>query len=348
MKKIILYGILLSLTCIGCLVLFTLYLRFSYLIVPFHQTVNYEIKLKVAPREGYYKFEPGVYQNPSMSTSFTINSDGFRGVIQKSDLQNGLSIVALGESSTMGIEVNDGDTWPALLQDQLALGGLPSNILNTGVGGINSTQMLSLYKKEIADIKPSIIVYYAGRNDHGLGVGFSRFPGFAAWPNGFWNWVKNYLVFKKTEFRFIQYKLFGKELIDVLPKINQWLPIYGTHLAKLIELTKSEGTCFIIAQQLMPFEPKTVAYLSQNKYDAARASVSIANPAWTELFRQIDLYELQSAIANKYQIPFLNLIEKSDFNNTKLFVDTVHLTKEGNSFIASHLTEAVQKTCKMK
>ena len=345
MKKALFYLIGLSLTLSLCGCIFLSYLRFSYLIVPFKQVAAYEMKLKVSQQSGYFKFQPGTYDNAQMGIIYLINADGLRGITTKSDLKDAYSVIAFGESSTMGIEVEDDQTWPEQLSRRLVQKGLNSRVLNAGVGGINSLQMLNFYQTELSELKPKVVIYYAGRNDHGLGSGLTRFPGAAAWPQGFWHWFKQYFVFTKAQISFYQYKLFGAQYLDFFSNVNPWLVKYKANLSKLIEQTKYDKTCFVIAQQMMPFEKKTIAYLKDQKYDQARASISLQDASWPELFRQVALFEAQAELAAKYRVPVVELLSAPNFLSEGLFVDTVHLTAKGNEFIASHLAQELPDLC---
>ena len=179
----------------------------------------------------------------------------------------------------------------------------------------------------------------------GLGVGMSRYPGVQVWPEGFGSWLKNYLVFKKTELRFYQYKFLGRQYFELLPAINPWLSIYKNNLSEIIRQVKADNGCFIIAQQIMPFDQVTLNYLKNDSFDQARASLAIGQPLWPELLRQIDLYEAQVALAKKYQVPYVRLLSKNDFDNRTFFIDAVHLTDKGNQFVAKHIEENLSEVC---
>ena len=346
-KKFLLYAITLSIPFFLSLLFFICYLRYSYILVPFKAVADYELKLKIAEKDGYYKFEPGIYENTQMGSVFSINVDGFRGPIKKSDLKDKYSVVALGESSTMGIEVNDPHTWPELLGGMLQTKGLDAVVFNAGVGGINSSQMLNMYKYEVKDLNPKVIIYYAGRNDHGLGGGLTRYPGQEKWPGGFLNWFKQYLIFKKMEIRFFQYRILGKQYFDIFPWVNRWIPLYEDNLTQIIKLAKSSGTCFIIAQQIMPYDEILSGYLQKHDFEGARRVFSSDRANWPELFRQIDLYEAQVRVARDNQVPFVSLLGESGFYDHGLFFqnDTVHLSAKGNQFIASQLVGKIDRLC---
>jgi lysophospholipase L1-like esterase len=346
-RKFLLYLIAIIIPFLICVLIIFAYLRFSYLLVPFKDGVTYELKLRVLQRDGYYKFEPGSYENGQMGSTFTINSDGFRGTTKKSDLTERYSIIALGESSTMGIEVDDDYTWPAILDRLLVARNIDSVVFNAGVGGINSSQMRQMYLQEIKPLKPKVVIYYGGRNDHGLGGGLTRFPGPDKWSGGFVNWLRQFVVYKKAELRYLQYRVFGREYLDFLPSINRWIPTYERNLEQLIQYAKADRTCFVIAQQVMPFDKVLAKYLQNNQFEEARKHFFTERSAWPELFRQLDLYESQLKIARANNIPTVNFFTETGFIADDLFIpnDTVHLSEAGNRFIASQLANEIFSVC---
>ena len=347
MKKFVFYSLTISIPFVFGISLFLLYLRFSYLLNPIEQNVTYELKLKITRHEGYYKFEPGIYFNKPKGSTFLINADGFRGTVSKGDLKGKHSIVAMGESSTMGIEVDNLYTWPSLLQRRLEAKGFDSAVLNAGIGGINSTQMLSLYRSEIHFLKPEIIIYYAGRNDQALGAEMPRFPGTPRWPDGFSNWMKQYLVFKKFEMRFWQYKILGREYVDFLPSVNRWQSLYEANLINLIREAKANKTCFIIVLQLMPYDKKISEMVVNRQFELAKRSFKSEIDAWPDLFRQLDVYQSQTRVAAATGVPVIELFSEQTGDMSVLFQpgDTIHLTKEGNDFLAAHMSRSLERLC---
>ena len=83
-------------------------------------------------------------------------------------------------------------------------------------------------------------------------------------------------------------------------------------------------------------------------FNRARRKISAEQLAWPDLFRQIDVYEAQVNIAKDTDIPFVALFSSAEKFNDGLFQpsDTIHLTKEGNAFIAAKLAEVMPTLCR--
>ena len=81
MKLVSLYKLLLLsfINGIGFFIVYMLWMHYFYLFEsPVDKPVVYEYKLDKKNYNGYYKFEPGTYNNNIYKISFTINSLGFR------------------------------------------------------------------------------------------------------------------------------------------------------------------------------------------------------------------------------------------------------------------------------
>ena len=85
----------------------------------------------------------------SGSTSYKINSDGFRG----KDF-NDVSVIALGCSITFGIGVHEEDSWPSILGQKLNKS--VANISKPAAGPDTLFRFASYY---IPKLKPSVVIY---------------------------------------------------------------------------------------------------------------------------------------------------------------------------------------------
>lgn len=290
------------------------FFRFSYLVVPFEKVPNYS--LPVAQFDGYYKFRPGTYKHHNIT--FNIGSNGFRGEVSKPE------IIALGESSTMGLEVDDAHTWPALLSKIRGV-----SVLNAGISGASSQNHVALLEAE--KLTAPVIIYYAGRNDHAIGYDINRYPGPVRWPAGFWNFMRVWLLVKKAEYRFLQVKLFGCEIHNPFPSVNPWEKLYEQNLWKI--------PATVIVQQLWAFNKETVEFLNKGDYDGAKKTISLNDIRWPEAVRQIDLYKIQERVAQAKQIPYVRTL---DGIKPCYFVDTIHLTADGNAYLANRINMALE------
>jgi len=83
-----------------------------------------------------------------------------------------IRVAVLGGSTTFGTRVDDGDSWPALLQDSL---GEEYAVYNFGVPGYSSAEAIVQMALLVPEIQPHIVVYYLGWNDirnyHDPGLG---------------------------------------------------------------------------------------------------------------------------------------------------------------------------------
>ena len=203
MKK---YFILASIYIFVIFLTYALYICFSYLVVPFQKS-PYNIVLNTHKFNGYWKFIPGIYTNEKYNISYTINSHGFRNK-ELGKSKKKFRIIAIGESSTMGIESNDLATWPSRLEKHLSDLGFIAEVINCGVGGSAIYNHLNMIKAEIIKYKPDAILYYAGRNDHAI-MNWERYPGPDFYTGGYVSFFKIWGIYKKTQLRFILLKLFG-------------------------------------------------------------------------------------------------------------------------------------------
>ncbi len=78
-------------------------------------------------------------------------------------------IVALGDSLTAGLGVEQEDSYPALLQQKLAEQGFPFRVINAGVSGETSSATLSRLNWILSQ-DPDIVILEVGANDGLRGI----------------------------------------------------------------------------------------------------------------------------------------------------------------------------------
>jgi len=78
-----------------------------------------------------------------------------------------IRIIVLGESSTEGGLVEDGKTWPEVLQRELdhAIGTGRVEVINFGTSGYSSLISVKNFQKRGIPLKPDIVIVYHGNND---------------------------------------------------------------------------------------------------------------------------------------------------------------------------------------
>ena len=116
-------------------------------------------KLSFTDKEGIVRSEHG---------DLIINNLGFRGpYFEKNKSPDTFRIVAMGGSTTAGMYENE-LTYPRLLERMLSrssTGKRKIEVINAGVWGYTSCQVMKRYKKDIVDLKPDLILLMSGWND---------------------------------------------------------------------------------------------------------------------------------------------------------------------------------------
>ena len=91
----------------------------------------------------------------------------FRGKAPTPNRKNGIRIVCLGGSTTFGHEVTAEQAWPAVTEHVLKAEGIDAEVLNAGVQGYGSQQLLLRYLRDIAPRQPDYVIIYEGWNRTG-------------------------------------------------------------------------------------------------------------------------------------------------------------------------------------
>ena len=107
---------------------------------------------------------------PEFIMTFTSNSEGFRGPERVHGfLDNGLTVLCVGDSYTEGYGVNDGEDFPSLLRERLGneFGRQRFDIINAGVGDTGTGRAVRFLREWKADAAhPVILVHQFSPNDY--------------------------------------------------------------------------------------------------------------------------------------------------------------------------------------
>ncbi|HVS10587.1 MAG TPA: GDSL-type esterase/lipase family protein [Planctomycetota bacterium] len=105
-------------------------------------------------------------QGRSREVLHRVNSQGWRGPERSEARTEGLlRIACLGDSHTFGHGVQDGETWPAVLERELGARGVRSEALNFGVGGFDTEQELRLLETRALAFAPDLVLLEVFAND---------------------------------------------------------------------------------------------------------------------------------------------------------------------------------------
>jgi len=289
----------------GCFcIAYILWLFFSFFFVPFPD-VPYEIRFKHWPLDGYYKMAPGVYENPKYRTTYSINRHGFRGVDFDPEKPRGFRIVAIGESSTIGLESNDDETWPSRLEAMLSSRGYCNEVVNAGIGGTTSANHLAMLRQEVLRYRPNMILYYGGRNDHAISA-FERYPGPKVWPRGLGNFLRHWFMYKRVQIRLLLLQMLGVDLDDQIPWTNRrWTQEYQHNLEQMI--LESKDVPFVVITQFLDYPLDMIEGAAVGHTREVAARLSVRQNGWQELLRHVDLLRIQRTVSDRFaSAKFLN------------------------------------------
>ena len=112
--------------------------------------------------------DPDILPGIVGSATYQTNGDGIRGDPIRKD--HTYKILAIGGSTTESVYVDQGKSWPYLLQTTLGKSGYPGNVWvgNAGKSGLNTRHHVLAVKTLIPQISPDAIILLTGINDLNL------------------------------------------------------------------------------------------------------------------------------------------------------------------------------------
>ena len=93
------------------------------------------------------------------------NSIAFRGPEPPQDLQNYLSVITIGGSTTECIIINQEKTWSTLVSNELGKSFKNVWLNNAGLNGHSTYGHIKLLKDYIIDLRPKVCIFLVGCND---------------------------------------------------------------------------------------------------------------------------------------------------------------------------------------
>lgn len=107
--------------------------------------------------------------DPNSPATHRINSEGFRDSdFAKNKSPGEFRVITMGDSCTFGDGVADWETFANVLEKNLAL-AMPDKkvtIINAGVPGYTSYQVLTYLQEDLLQLKPDVVTVYVGLNDN--------------------------------------------------------------------------------------------------------------------------------------------------------------------------------------
>jgi lysophospholipase L1-like esterase len=108
------------------------------------------------------------HRSPEVDVSFRINGQGMRADRDHpyEKPPGALRIVSLGDSFTVGYEVEVDETFSAVLERELRARGDPVEVLNAGVSGFSTAEELLYLERELWKYEPDLVLVSFFVNDH--------------------------------------------------------------------------------------------------------------------------------------------------------------------------------------
>lgn len=119
-----------------------------------------------------FRYQPeldGIHRTPEYHTRLITNARGLRGAEFAREPQPGVArVLALGDSFTAGVGVEESQSWPRVLERQLDKQGRKVEVINAGVGGWGLDNALSFLIGEGLGYRPKVVVLGLFENDISL------------------------------------------------------------------------------------------------------------------------------------------------------------------------------------
>lgn len=119
-----------------------------------------------------FRYQPGldgIHRTPEYRTRLITNTRGLRGAEFAREPQPGVTrVLALGDSFTAGVGVEESQAWPRVLERRLGSQGRKVEVINAGVGGWGLDNALSFLTGEGLGYRPKVVVLGLFENDISL------------------------------------------------------------------------------------------------------------------------------------------------------------------------------------
>lgn len=313
--------------------------------------------------------KPGKYDyinnNGKVIHQYTINSRGFRG--KEVDLQSDkFRIVALGGSTTIGLEVKDNETYPAQLELLLNYENKKYEVLNMGFGSRSLNFVKNLLYSEVFKYKPQMLIIYNNRNNIMYDASYNSVKDDGSYVNFnldtrlikiHFILQENLMIYRlllKIYKRMVSLSLdpnylyspyvdggvredyFINGYTDSLNEILKFCDKYNIN--KIVLVKQAYYINPEISKELLQYDVQELLDLYKQKYLIKKYGIQEGSNLWlvlgTILNKKIDNFKDNKKII--IVDPVLKLIE--DKNN---FVDYIHLSKKGNEVLAMEIFQAI-------
>lgn len=279
--------------------------------------------------KGYRKYEPNL-----KSLEYQINSFGFRGKEFDISKKEGVyRIVALGGSTTFGAYVRDGFTYPEFLERSLnSKSDIKYEVINGGINGCTIDEIENLLRHEIVKLNPDIII---------INSVFNNF-----YYNKVYTDKYRASLLQKINMILLHKSLFYMTLREKMASISGIL--IGDIYRVPVEVTVNN---FLKDKAFWRDMKATFRDVSGIAKDNNVRLIIIKEPIRLRDYKQAKwgmlldkrfaplyekMYILLDEIAKEENVKIIDMISYFDSfpEKDKVFIDGLHLTEEGNEYMA--------------
>jgi len=289
-----------------------------------------------------YEMLPGAL-NPWAGVRTFLNKDGFRGDQIPGERTDGvMRIISQGDSTTLGSQVRDDETYTALLDRNLRRRGLSVEILNAGLPGTNLWQQVLFYERRLMDYDADLLILYSTPNFRVDLFAMRRHLEERPWEQP----LKRGLA-RSHLFRFLRRKIKPPTLEGVY---SQHVDAFRVSEGDMISREQAEKDTDMDLRHLEKLCRKTgtklavIGIVARSPFEQAlQKGISADSSEWRSFYGDANIATQVSAVAEKQGIQTIHPEDDflRAFGREKLFFDAVHFTPAGHRLMAGVLEREI-------
>lgn len=282
---------------------------------------------------------------------FTINSKGFRGneFEEKKIDTNRIRIFAVGESSTMGLESSEFDTWPAKLQYYSDGRGKNYEVINAGFGSYSSLNYLNLIRHELIKYSPDIFIIYSGANDLNIYRNLTR-----KMVSDLISEIHKIFYYKSMLYTLVLEKVSVMISLNPVPFLfydSTDMEEFEKNILEIVRISKERGIKLIFVRQMV-YLPAELCLSEEPTMDEVKMAYKnnfqdkngVGYMSYVLAFKHFKIMKRVKGIALKNNISFQDYREffcQAEKDGLKVFYDYVHLRPEANDLLGRLISENI-------
>lgn len=256
---------------------------------------------------------------------YRVNADGFRGAELPPDLDRYRLIAAIGDSTTFGWGVGEGEDYPSRLMERLRRSGLPDvYVVNAGVPGYTSSQTLAYLRELLAGpLGVDLVVASVLWNDVWYSTVAEWHPSLllgqppAAWRR----WLRDHSGLYRC---FAVSRAARSDQVDVFnaPAFDR----YRSNVEEMARLARRQGTRLILLEP--PFDGGRMPKDGLNRFHIRYTRSFFIDLAHRHL-------DAVAEVAERHGVPVVpHRLSIDSRSRRDLFLDTLHPNAQGNDLMA--------------